>query len=77
MLRKRQLMTSDIRVARMSSDLDFFDKRWQTFFSTCLNFPPTTKLKNKRDLTQIAKPNFAHSLKAANLFSRLKPMIKG
>ena len=64
-------------VARMSSHVDFSDKRWQTFFSTCLNFPPTKKLKNKRDLTQTAKPNFAHSLKAANLFSRPKPMIKG
>ena len=61
----------------MSSDVDFFDKRWQTFFSTCLNLTPTKKLKNKRDLTQIARPNFAHSLKAANLFSRLKPMIRG
>ena len=38
---------------------------------------PTKKLKNKRDLTQIAKPNSALPLKAANLFSRLKPMIKG
>ena len=61
----------------MSSNVDFSDKRWQTFFSTCLNFPPNKKLKNKRDLTQTAKPNFAHSLKAANLFSRPKPMIKG
>ena len=60
-------------LTRMSSHVDFSDKRWQT----CLNFPTTRKLKNKRDLTQIAKPNFAHSLKAANLFSRLKPMIKG
>ena len=35
----------------------------------------TLKLKNKRDLTQIAKPNLAHSLKAANLFSRLKGIV--
>ena len=33
------------------------------------------QLKNKRDLTQIAKPNSAHSLKAANLFSRLKGIV--
>ena len=36
---------------RMSSDVDFSDKRWQTFSSTCLKFPPTKMLKNKRDLT--------------------------
>ena len=54
---------------RMSSNVDFFDKRWQTFFSTCLNFPATKKLKNKRDLTQIAKPNLENSKERANLGS--------